>query len=479
MDLGLLINGELCYHDNKIKVFNPANGEEIGTIPSFGRKETVDAIEAANKAFNVWAKYTPIERSRILRKASDIIKNSVDKLSEILTKEHGKPLSDSKKEIMGAANTLEYYSQVAVESEGEISCPASNNTKSLVFKEPIGVVGAIAAWNYPVSLIAWKIAAALAAGCTVIVRPPKDTPMALSEFIRLCHNAGFPDGVLNVIYGSHSEVSDELLSNNIVKKIAFTGSTETGKRIMSSSVSSLKKLNLELGGHSPLVVFNDANIKKAVKDGVKRSFRNMGQICNAVNRIYLHEDIYDEYLEEFIKQTKNLTIGDGLKNPDVSLGPMVTKSGITTVKEHIEDALSKGAKLIYGGKKPDNPELKNGNFFEPTILINVTDDMLIMKEETFGPAVAIDSFKTTEEAIEKANNTDYGLVSYIYTNNLNTAFKVSKAIDSGSVAVNTVSPDSLYAPYGGRKASGFGVELSKYGMAQYLQFKHVKIELEL
>ncbi len=478
MDLGVLIDGKMFNSEKRLEVKNPANGETVGTIPFLTGDEAKSAIRSAHNAFKIWSKTSPIQRSRILRKASDVIRECSGQLSELLTKEHGKPLGDARKEILGSADVLEYYSQVCVDLVGEISCPASKTSKSLVFKEPIGVVAAIAAWNYPVSLIAWKIAPALAAGCTVVVKPPKATPMALTEFMRLCHSAGFPDGALNVVYGNHSEVGEELFSSKLIKKIAFTGSTQTGKKIIQSSASSLKKLNLELGGHSPLVVFEDANLQKAVKDGVKRSFRNMGQICNALNRIYIQESVFDIFIESFVEETSKLTIGDGFANPEVHLGPMVEENGLHTAKKHIQDAVSKGAIIKYGGKKPEGAQYSKGNFFEPTILTNVSEDMKIMKEETFGPVVAIDTFKNLKEAIDKANNTDYGLVSYVYTSSLATAFKASEALDCGSVAVNTVSPDSIYAPYGGRKDSGFGVELSKHAMDQYLQFKHVKIELE-
>lgn len=478
MDFGLLINGKLHYSDKKIEVANPANGQAVGTIPYMTRQETRQAIEAADNAFKKWSKMTALQRSRMLRKASDIIRESTEQLAVLLTSEHGKPLCDARKEISGSADVLEYYSQAAVDSIGEIACPGSSNSMSLVIKEPIGVVAAIAPWNYPVSLVAWKIAPALAAGCTVLVKPPRVTPIALAEFMRLCHSAGFPDGALNVVFGDHDEVGDEIISSPAIRKIAFTGSTKTGKKIMESSASGLKKLNLELGGHSPFIVFKDANMQKAVKGGVKRSFRNMGQICNAVNRIYVHEAIYGDFVDAFVEETKKMTIGDGLANPDIDLGPMVDVNGIQTAVEHIRDAVQKGAVIKCGGKRPENPELSEGNFFEPTVLININSNMKIMQEETFGPVVAIDSFSSTEEAIDKANSTHYGLVSYVYTQNLNTAFKVSEAIDSGSVAINTVSPDSIYAPYGGRKDSGFGIELSKHAMDQYLQFKHVKIELE-
>jgi len=478
MNMKFLVNGKLLSSSKTIEVINPANNQKIGTVPCFSKSETIEAIEAADLAFKTWSKKHPAERSKLLVKASEIIRQNCEQLSILLTKEHGKPLADARKEISGSADVLEYYSKVAVNSIGEIACPSSNKSYSLVFKEPIGVVAAIAPWNYPVSLVSWKIAPALAAGCTVIVKPPKATPMALAEFIRLCHLAGFPNGVLNILYGDHEDVSDELINNPLVRKIAFTGSTKTGKSIMRSSASSLKKLNLELGGHSPLIILEDANFDKAVKDGVKRSFRNMGQICNSVNRIYVQEKIFDDYVEAFVAEAKKMTIGDGLANPDVDLGPMVTKGGLQTTLEHINDCINKGAIVKCGGKPPDSPDLADGNFFEPTVIVNVDESMRIMHEETFGPVVAIDTFSNIEEAIQKANNTCYGLVSYIYSKNLNTVFRMCEALDSGNIAVNTVSPDSIYAPYGGRKDSGFGVELSSHGMDQYLQFKHVKIEIE-
>lgn len=477
MEIGLLINGRLCNSPEKIVVTNPASGEVVGTVPFCTKQEAREAVEAAQNAFFIWSKTSPKQRSEVLRKAADIVRSSSERLAVLLTQEQGKPLNDSRKEIAGAAEVLDYYSQVAVDVVGEISCPAGANTRSLVFKEPVGVVAAITPWNYPVSLVAWKLAPALAAGCTVIIKPPRLTPLAVAEFIRLCHSAGLPDGAVNVVVGSHSEVGQELLGNTIIKKIAFTGSTETGREIMKACVPTLKRLNLELGGHSPLIIFEDADFTQAVKDGVKRSFRNMGQICNAVNRIYVHESIADQYIRAFVEQTKKLTIGDGLANPGIDLGPMVDEAGLKKAEEHIRDALEKGAVLECGGKRPSAPELAKGNFFEPAVLTKVSADMKVMQEETFGPVVAIDTFSTLEEVIRKANNNPYGLVSYVYTANLHTAFRVSEALDCGNVAINTVSPDSIYAPYSGRKDSGFGVELSKHGMEQFLQFKHVRIEL--
>ncbi len=463
--------------EKRIFVTNPANGETVGSVPASSRAQAREAVTAATAAFGIWSGMTPLQRARILEKTAALIRNSGEYLAELLTREHGKPLSDSRKEITGAADTFEYYARAATDNAGEIACPASASTKSLVFYEPVGVVATITPWNYPVSLVAWKIAPALAAGCTVLVKPPRVTPLAAFEFIRICSEAGFPAGALNVLCGTHEDVVDEFLENPSVKKIAFTGSTETGKSLIAASAHTIKKLNLELGGHSPLIVFADADFDKAVKDGVKRSFRNMGQICNAVNRIYVHRNLYERYVEAFVAETRKMTIGDGLTNPNIDLGPMVDERGIDTTKAHIADAVAKGARVLCGGKKPEGKQYEKGYYFEPTVLVNVTADMRIMHEETFGPVVPIDVFDTFDEAIEKANSTQYGLVSYLYTSDLATAFRAGERIDSGSVAVNTVSPDSLYAPYGGRKQSGFGTELSKHGMAQYLQFKHLRIEL--
>jgi len=289
--------------------------------------------------------------------------------------------------------------------------------------------------------------------------------------------SGLPDGAVNVVTGPSGQVGEEIIHNPITRMIAFTGSTETGKYLMGVAAPDLKKLILELGGHTPMVVFKDANLDRAVSDGVKRSFRNMGQICNAVNRIYVEEEIAEEYLKRFVEQTAKMSMGDGLANPNVDLGPMIDEEGIKRTQRHVDDALKKGAKLLCGGKRPDDPMLRQGYFYEPTALTNVTKDMLVMHEESFGPIVGIAPFKGLDEAVELANSTEYGLVTYAYTQNLKTAFMFGERVESGSVAINTVSPDSLYAPYPAWKHSGIGLELSHYGIEEYLQVKHILLEL--
>jgi acyl-CoA reductase-like NAD-dependent aldehyde dehydrogenase len=288
---------------------------------------------------------------------------------------------------------------------------------------------------------------------------------------------GLPPGAVNVVTGPSSQVGEELLTNPITRMIAFTGSTETGKHLMQVASADLKKLLLELGGHTPMVVFKDADLDRAVADGVKRSFRNMGQICNAINRIYVEAEIADEYIKRFVEQTSKMTIGDGLANPDVDLGPMIDEEGVRRTQAHVDDAVSKGARLLYGGKRPTQPEFSQGYFYEPAVLVNVTRDMLVMHEESFGPIVGIDRFSGLDEAVELANSTEYGLVTYAYTRDLATAFNFGERVESGSVAINTVSPDSLYAPYPAWKHSGLGLELSHFGIEEYLQVKHILLDL--
>lgn len=458
-------------------VINPATLEIVGTAAKGTREDTIKALESAQRAFLEWSKTTGEQRARLMDEAAEAVIESQEEIGRLLCAEHGKPLSDAMGEVKGSAKYLTYYAEEAKRIGGEVAPNKSANTRSLVIRQPRGVVAAIAPWNYPIALTMWKVAPALAAGCTVVAKPPADTPLAASLFLAKCAQAGLPAGVLNVVTGPSSEVGDELIINPISQIVAFTGSTETGKHIASRAAPGLKKLILELGGQTPLIVFKDADIERAVADGVKRSFRNMGQICNAVNRIYVEEEIADEFVEYFVQKTKTLTMGDGLADPNVNLGPMTNQEGIERTKLHIQDALEKGAKLLCGGHKPNLPGLQDGYFFEPTVLGNVSPDMLVMHEETFGPVVGIDTFKGVDEAITAANSTRYGLVSYVYTSNLHTAYNVMEGIQSGSVAVNTVSPDSLYAPYPAWKDSGIGLELARHGMEEYFQIKHCLIQL--
>lgn len=475
----LFIDGKWVPADSgeMFEVFNPVNTKPIGAVAKAGRAEAKRALEAAAKAFKTWGRFTPDERSKALKKAAGAVAARQEELAKILSMEHGKPLGDARKEIKGAIDTIEYYAEEARRIVGEVAPSKSATSRSLVIRQPIGVVAVIAPWNYPVSLMAWKLGPALAAGCTVVVKPPALAPLTCGLVAAIVGESGLPAGAVNVITGPSGQVGEEMITNPITRMIAFTGSTETGKHLMSVAAQDLKKLILELGGHTPFVVFKDANLNRAVSDGVKRSFRNMGQICNAVNRIYVEEDIAEEYIKHFAEQTAKLSIGDGLANPDVDLGPMIDEEGIKRTQAHVDDALSKGAKLLCGGKRPDRADLRQGYFYEPTALINVTKEMLVMHEESFGPIVGITTFKGLDEAVELANSTEYGLVTYAYTRDLTTAISFSERVESGSVAINSVSPDSLYAPYPAWKNSGIGLENSHFGIEEYFQVKHILLEL--
>jgi len=459
------------------EVINPANGSPVGTAASGERADAQRALAAASEAFAGWSRTTGDERAQHLKRAAEAILAHQDELADVLTREHGKPLPDARKEIGGAAATLEYYGEEARRICGEIAPRKSATMRSLVVRQPIGVVAAIVPWNYPVSLMAWKVGPALAAGCTVVVKPPTNAPLTATLVAVLISQSGMPDGAVNVVTGPSAIVGEELVTNPVTRMVAFTGSTETGRHLMRAAADDLKKLVLELGGHTPMVVFKDADLERAVADGVRRSFRNMGQICNAVNRIYVQEEIAEEFVQRFVELTGKLTMGDGLVNPNVDLGPMIDRKGIDRTQRHVDDALAKGAKLLCGGKRPDAPELREGFFYEPTVLVDVSPDMLVMHEESFGPIVGIAPFTDLEEAIESANSTPFGLVTYGYTRDLATAFAFSERVESGTVAINTVSPDSLHAPYPAWKHSGLGLELSHYGLDEYLQVKHILVEL--
>jgi succinate-semialdehyde dehydrogenase / glutarate-semialdehyde dehydrogenase len=479
-NLQLLIDCQWRDSDSgeSFEVTNPADGKPMGTAAKAGTAETRQALEAALKAFKIWGRTLPDERADGLKRAAVQLAEREGELAEILTREHGKPLGDARKEIKGAIDTFIYFGEEARRISGEIAPSKSTHSRSLVVRQPLGVVAAIAPWNYPVSLMAWKLAPALAAGCTVVVKPPALAPLACGLAAGIVAQSGLPNGAVNVVTGPSNVVGEELINNPITRMIAFTGSTNTGKHLMKTAARDLKKVLLELGGHTPLVVFKDADIKQAVSDGVKRSFRNMGQICNAINRIYVEEDIADEFLHFFVEKTKTLTIGNGLLQPDIDLGPMIDLEGITRVQRHVDDAVAKGARLLCGGKVLDNPDYNDGYFYEPAVLAGTTQDMLVMHEESFGPVVGISTFRGLDEAVELANSTEYGLVTYAYTRDLGTAMKFSDRVESGTVAINTVSPDSLFAPYPAWKNSGIGLELSHFGIEEYLQIKHVLLAYE-
>lgn len=478
-NIKLFINNEwvAAEEGETFTVENPSTLEVVGTAAKGTRSDARKALVAAQSAFESWSHTTGEQRSNLMKKAVDSVLSRQAEIARLLTAEHGKPLNEAEGEVKGSTNYLVYYAEEAKRISGEVAPAKSATSRSLIIKQPRGVVAGIAPWNYPIALNMWKLAPAIAAGCTVVVKPPAVTPLATTLFAAAIAEAGFPPGVINVVTGPSGEVGDELITNPITRVIGFTGSTETGAYIAAKAAPGFKKLILELGGHTPMVVFKDADLAKAVTDGVKRSFRNMGQICNAVNRIYVEKDIADEYIQLFVEATQKLSIGDGLVNPKVDLGPMTSRGGVEHVQAQVEDAVAKGARLMCGGKRPQLAGLPPGYFYEPSVVARVTPDMRVMHEETFGPLVGIDTFEGVEEAMAKANSTRYGLVSYVYTSSLRTAFRMMEGIESGTVAINNISPDSLFAPYPAWKDSGIGLELGRLGLEEYLQVKHCILEI--
>ncbi|MEN3203390.1 MAG: NAD-dependent succinate-semialdehyde dehydrogenase, partial [Atribacterota bacterium] len=462
------INGQWEEGEGYIEVVDPSNGEIFAKVSKVTLDQLRRAIDGAHKAFQSWSKRLPIERTRLLLKAADCVRSRAKDIATLLAREQGKAFPDAEREVLGAADCLEYYACLGVHVLGEIPPSHAPKLRSFAIRQPVGVVFAVAAWNYPVSLISWKVAPALAAGCTVIVKPSRETPLSTIEFVRACNDVGLPEGVLNVVSGDNALISEEIFSNPLVRLVALTGSTATGKEFIKASAKTVKRLVLELGGHSPFIVFGDANFDRAVKDGVRRAFRNAGQICNSVNRIFVEESIKEKYIEAFVAETRKLRLGGAFETPPPDVGPMVNEEGIRRMEEFVKDAQEKGAQILCGGKRPEDPRLKRGFYFEPTVVVNVTPEMQLMKEEPFGPIVGIDSFSTVEEAIAKANSVRFGLVAYVYTEDARKAFYVAESLEWGSVAINNINPDSLYAPYPGWKESGLGVELGWHGLEEYL-----------
>jgi len=476
----MLIDGQWVdsYSRKYIEVINPATEEAFARVPKATKEEVMQALKAAEKAFPEWAKLSSEERGVYLWQASDILQERREGIGQLLTREQGKPLKEAMEEIQKAIDMLRYYAEEGKRVYGQIIPNKDPQFQSFVIRQPIGVVAAISPWNYPVELLGWKVAAALAAGCTIVAKPPSLTPLSPLKFLECLFDAGLPRGVMNAVTGSGDTVGRQLVQSPITQKIAFTGSTEVGKDILSNITTSIKKISLELGGHCPLIICKNCDLSSAVKGAVRRSFRNMGQICIAINRIYVDEAIHDDFLERSIEETRKLIIGNGLEKIPCDLGPMASREGLTKTKQHIEDALTKGARLACGGKRPEGPEFQKGYFFEPTILSHVHHEMLLMKEETFGPIVGIMAFRDLEEAIRLANATPYGLAAYAYTNHLNEAAKIYRELEAGSVAINNVDAGIINAPYGGWKQSGIGYEHGHEGLEEYLHLKHIRIQYQ-
>ncbi len=473
MTKSLFINGSWRDVDGKTEtVYNPATLEPITEVAYAGKKETEEAIEAAAEAFLSWSETTGRERSTILYKAHQLMLEDAERLGEILTMEQGKPLNEAIGEVKGAAAFLLWYAEEASRGYGEWIPSSNKGKRMLVIPRPVGVVGAITPWNFPASMITRKIAPALAAGCTVVLKPAPETPLSAIEIMKVFEEAGMPNGVVNLITGDSKAIGEALLESKEVRHITFTGSTAVGKYLMQESANHVKKLSLELGGHAPSIVFEDADLEKAATLVLGSKFRNNGQTCICTNRLYVHESIAEQFTAKLTAKVAQLKIGSGLEK-GTEIGPLINKKALDKVHYHLEDAVNKGAKVLNGGASWDGT-LK-GHFYQPTILSEVTNDMVIMNEETFGPIIPIQTFNDESDVINKANDTDYGLASFIFTENTSRAIRVTEKLDYGIVGVNDVFPASPEAPFGGIKQSGNGKEGGHHGMDEFLEQQFVSI----
>lgn len=467
-----LINGRWRDASSKetLAVTNPANGQQLGSVPKMGAAETREAIDAAAGALPAWRALTAKERSAILRRWFELMMEHQDDLARLMTLEQGKPLAEAKGEISYAASFIEWFAEEGKRIYGDTIPGHQADKRLLVIKQPIGVTAAITPWNFPAAMITRKAGPALAAGCTMVLKPASQTPFSALALAELANRAGIPEGVFNVVTGSASEVGNELTGNPLVRKLSFTGSTEIGRQLIEQCAKDIKKVSLELGGNAPFIVFDDADLDKAVEGALASKFRNAGQTCVCANRLYVQDGVYDRFAEKLQQAVSKLQIGDGLQ-PNVTIGPLIDEKAIAKVQEHIADALGKGARIATGGKVHE----LGGNFFQPTILVDVPGDAKVAKEETFGPLAPLFRFKDEADVIAQANDTEFGLAAYFYARDLSRVFRVGEALEYGIIGINTGLISTEVAPFGGVKSSGLGREGSKYGIEDYLEIKYMCI----
>ena len=451
-----------------INVDNPATGEIIGTVPKFGAAETRDAIEAANQAFVTWRKKTGKERAAVLRRWFELMMANQEDLARLMTIEQGKPLAESRGEVAYAGAFLEWFGEEAKRVYGDTIPGHQGDKRIIVIKQPIGVAACITPWNFPLAMITRKAGPAIAAGCTVVLKPASQTPFSALALAELAERAGIPKGVFNVVTGSAGEIGGELTSNPIVKKLSFTGSTEVGKQLMAQCAATVKKLSLELGGNAPFIVFDDADLDAAVEGAIASKYRNTGQTCVCANRLYVQDGVYDAFASKLSDAVRKLKPAPGLE-AGATQGPLIDDKAVAKVEEHIQDAVSKGARVIVGGSRHE----RGGRFFQPTVLADVAPTSLMAREETFGPVAPLFRFKTDEEAIAMANDTEFGLAAYFYGRDIGRVWRVAEGLESGMVGINTGLISTEVAPFGGVKESGLGREGSKYGIEEYLEVKYL------
>ncbi|AOM81853.1 Succinate-semialdehyde dehydrogenase [NADP+] [Salisediminibacterium beveridgei] len=475
MDGKLYINGEWQEADSgeRIDVLNPATGERVGTAAFGGQVETKRAIDAADQAFPAWRKRTAEDRGKILMRWHDLLVENQEEIAEILTKEMGKPFAEAKGEILYSASFIKWFAEEARRIYGRIVPSAQENSRALVMKQPIGVVASITPWNFPAAMIARKVAPALASGCTFVGKPANLTPLTAIKMVEYAEEAGVPKGVLNLIVGKSSAIGSEMTSNTKVRKLTFTGSTEVGKTLMKQSAETMQNLSLELGGHAPIIICDDADVDLAVDGVIASKFRNAGQTCICGNRIYVQRGIADVFTEAFAEKVRALRVGNGMEE-GVDIGPVIEKASYDKIAQHVEDAVTKGAEVVAGGKGTTEDEVY---FFEPTVLSGVNEDMIIMKEETFGPVAPIQLFDTDEEAVRLANNSRFGLAAYFFTEHMARGMHIGEGLEFGIIGWNDGAPSMAQVPFGGMKESGMGREGGIEGIEAYLETKYMKMRI--
>ena len=466
------IDGRWVDADDKstLEVINPVNQEIIGHVPNCGADETNVAINAAAAAQKKWQKYPAKEKASILRNFYDLLCSNQDDLAKILTYEQGKPLAEAIGEIAYSASFIEWFAEEAKRVYGDLIPGHMHDRRTLVIKQPVGVVASITPWNFPSAMLARKVGPALATGCSLVCKPAKQTPFSALAFAYLAEEAGVPKGLLNVLTGNAQTIGKALTDSEVVRKLTFTGSTEIGKMLLKECANTVKRVSMELGGHAPFIVFEDADIEAAIQGAIAAKYRNSGQTCVCANRIYVHEDVYEEFSKGFTKEAGKLKTGQGF-DPSTDQGPLIDEAALAKVEEHVADAKNHGGQIALGGK----PHQLGGLFYEPTVIKDANDQMLVSYEETFGPVAPLFSFSSEEEVIERANNTPFGLASYFYTRDLAKSWRVSEQLEYGIVGLNTGIISTEMAPFGGIKESGMGREGSKYGIDDYLEIKYVSL----
>lgn len=472
----MYINGEWLITDQVLEVKNPANGHLVDKVYLVEKKETQRAIEAAKNAFPSWSGLTGEQRGAYLHKVVEKLEEKKEHLAKTITKEMGKTIHNARNEVGSTIAFFKWYAEESRRVYGDLIPASAPNKRISVLKQPIGVVGAITPWNFPLSMSARKLGPALAVGCTVVIRPSRESPLSTVELFKIFDEVGLPKGVVNLVIGNSTDIVGELMSSHDVRKISFTGSTEVGKKLIRQSAETVKRVSMELGGHAPFIVFEDADIDLAIEGTVISKFSSNGQQCVCSNRIYVHDSIYDTFAKCFADKVSSLVIGDGL-DENIQIGPLVNQDAVNKSHEHVTDAINKGAKILCGGKTLTKNEYKNGYFYSPTVLSDVNEEMKITHEETFGPVAPLIRFSDENDVIQKANNTEFGLASYVYTNDLSRAHRVSEKLEYGMVGVNDPAPFAVQAPFGGVKESGIGREGGKYGLEDYLETKLISVAI--